>query len=53
MDAMVELANQMVALSYAALALENHLTRRRREHVRLLLTETQEALERITRGIQC
>lgn len=52
-DDVVELANQVVAVGYAAAALETRLTRRRRAHVRLLLQQTVAKLNRIAGAAAC
>lgn len=52
-DDVVELANQVVAVGYAAAAMEARLTRRRRAHVRLLLQESMAKLSTIAGGAPC
>lgn len=52
-DDLVTLANQLVALGYVISILDQHLTRRRREHARLLLRDTVGSLEKIAGAFRC
>lgn len=49
----VELANHLVALAFAVAMLDQHVTRRRRSHARLLIEKSLSRLQTIAGGITC
>lgn len=52
-DDVVELSNHLVALAFAVAMLDQHVTRRRRSHARMLIEQTVSRLQQIAGGVAC
>lgn len=52
-DELTEMSNLVMRLAYAAASLEVRITRRRRDHVRLLISETMTCLQRLSGMYKC
>ncbi|PUE55668.1 hypothetical protein B9Z37_03760 [Limnohabitans parvus II-B4] len=52
-EELAEMSNLVMRLAYAAASLEVRITRRRRDHVRLLISETMTCLQRLSGMYKC